>query len=59
MLNKFKDYVDKCLAMIDVNCKKVESAISLFVCVYKCVCVWVGAHVHKRASVILMSAFKR
>ena len=37
LLNKFKDYVDKCLAMIDMNCEDVEGAISVCVCV--CVCM--------------------
>lgn len=43
LLNKFKDYVDKCLAMIDMNCKEVERAISVCEHAYVCVCLCVCA----------------
>lgn len=43
LLNKFKDYVDKCLAMIDMNCKEVERVFKVCLCmrVSVCVCVYI------------------
>lgn len=41
LLNKFKDYVDKCLAMIDMNCKEMElhsAAICVCVLPHGCTC---------------------